>query len=136
MPTFTNLTAAWITAMHRAHDQHLFIRRVDDGSDDDHQTYAVSSSGAAYHEYAVRLDCGPNGVDVSCDCPAGQNDRPCKHCAKVLLYTGHIVMPNPQRSLFDAPRVGLIATTRVHRSTTEIQIDGRTALALLNGEDA
>jgi hypothetical protein len=46
-------------------------------------SYLVASSNAPGRGYRVHVD--PEGALISCDCPAGSWDLPCKHAQAVLL---------------------------------------------------
>lgn len=41
-------------------------------------------------DYVLWLHCSAEGVDITCDCEAGEHGQPCKHAARVLCDAGHL----------------------------------------------
>lgn len=97
------------------------------GSGYDYSVYnTTSSEEPAFSVYAVAVRADVNGVHVSCDCPAGMQDRPCKHAARVLNTMGHL--PNLPQGYTG----GAISSTWGYPVSRPV--DGAYSRTLLNGE--
>jgi hypothetical protein len=71
--------------------EHLTTQAADGRTD----FWRVSSNSEPGQWRSVAVAHGEHGLALSCDCPAGQNDRPCVHVALVLREMRVISDPDP-----------------------------------------
>ena len=85
---------ALIRARARGYDVEYVKSRVIDGVPFTFWRVSSNSEPGNWRSVSVaRLD---NDLSLSCDCPAGQNDRPCVHVALVLRESGYLTLdPDP-----------------------------------------
>lgn len=123
---YTGPSQTWANALKRALDANIRIWQHVSALRDYFVFETTSSEENALPVYTVAVKADMYGIHVSCDCLSGMNNRPCKHQAKVLNHMGHLP---------DLPEHYTGGSLRSSwGQPAGAPIDGKTALALLNGE--
>lgn len=126
MIDYTGPNQTWANALRRAGEANIRIWQHGSALRDYYVFETTSSEENALPIYTVAVKADCNGIHVSCDCLGGMNNRPCLHAAQVLNRMGHLP------DLPEGYTGGSLRTT--WGTQAGARIDGKAALALLNGE--
>ncbi len=128
MLDYTGPDRSWAQALYRAQKAAIKFWETTTDTADFYVYQTGSSKKPSTPIYAVSVKADADGIHVSCDCLGGSNGRICLHAAKVLNVMGHLP------DLPEGYDGGALRSSWAQPAGAGI--DGKTALAMLNGMDS